>query len=135
MNILFCGDVVGKSGRQSLKTHLPTLQKKYPLDLIIVNGENAAHGFGLNETICQEFYGYGVDVITTGNHVWDQKDFVQTLEKDTNVLRPLNYPHTAPGKGYGIYQTKSGAKILVVSSLHPAPHSSFCTFGLRIGRK
>jgi metallophosphoesterase (TIGR00282 family) len=115
MKILFCGDVVGKSGREALKAYLPRIQKKHAPELIIVNGENAAHGFGLNEKICYEFYSYGVHVITTGNHVWDQKDFVHTLNQDISVIRPLNYPHDAPGRGYIVYKLKDGRKVLVIN--------------------
>lgn len=115
MKILFFGDVVGKAGREALKTHLPTVQKTHAPDFVIVNGENAAHGFGLNEKICHEFYSYGVNVISTGNHVWDQRDFVQTLDQDPNVIRPLNYPHDAPGRGYVVYKLKDGRKVLVIN--------------------
>ncbi len=115
MKILVCGDVVGRSGRDALKKHLPTIQKKHAPDLVVVNGENAAHGFGLNEKICQEFYEHGVNVITTGNHVWDQKEFVHTLEKDPYVIRPLNYPHEAPGRGYVVYKMRDGRKVLVIN--------------------
>ena len=115
MKILVCGDVVGKSGREALKTYLPVLQKKHELDMIIVNGENAAHGFGLNKKICLEFYEYGVDVITTGNHVWGQRDFANDMDNDPSVIRPLNYPPQAPGKGYVVHKLKDGRKVLVVN--------------------
>jgi len=115
MKILVCGDVVGKSGREAIKSYIPELQKKHSLDLIIVNGENAAHGFGLNQKICQEFYDCGVDVITTGNHVWDQRDFAHDIENNPTVIRPLNYPQQAPGKGYVVHKLADGRKVLVIN--------------------
>ncbi|MBF0563273.1 MAG: YmdB family metallophosphoesterase, partial [Alphaproteobacteria bacterium] len=84
------------------------------LDFVIVNGENAAHGFGITSKICQEFYTLGVDVITTGNHVWDQREILTYIENDVRLLRPLNYPRGAPGRGAVVYDGPGGRKILVM---------------------
>ena len=116
MKILFCGDVVGQSGRRAIETHLPDLRRRLDLDFVIVNGENAAHGFGITEKICHAFYDLGVDVVTTGNHVWDQREIMNTIDGDPRLLRPLNYPEGTPGNGWGIYPVRDGRKVMVV---HP----------------
>ena len=92
MNILFCGDVVGRAGREVVTQHLPHLKKQLQLDFIIVNGENAANGFGITKEICENLYESGADVITTGNHVWDQKEIIGQIDNDPRLLRPANYP-------------------------------------------
>ena len=117
MKVLIIGDVVGKTGRQALAEHLPGLKQRLGLDFIIVNGENAAHGFGISDKICNQFYELGVDVVTTGNHVWDQREIMNTIDKDPRLLRPLNFPAGTPGAGYGIYQTKDDQRILVVNAM------------------
>ena len=81
MRILICGDVVGRTGRKAVVKHVPMLRERYDLDFVIVNGENAAGGFGITPKICDEFYGIGVDVITTGNHVWDQRDIIPSFRQ------------------------------------------------------
>lgn len=116
MRVLFCGDVVGKSGRKTILEHVPQLRKEWSLDFVIVNGENAAHGFGITEKICKSFYDVGVDVITTGNHVWDQKEVLSYIKEDPKLLRPLNYPDDSPGNGAGVYDTADGRKVMVI---HP----------------
>ena len=115
MKVLVCGDVVGKSGRNVVEKFLPELKKNKEIDFVILNGENAAGGFGINKSICKSFYDLGVDVITTGNHIWDQKDIISYIEKDKRLLRPQNYPIDTPGKGFGIYSTSSGIKIAVIN--------------------
>lgn len=117
MKILFIGDVVGRSGRDGLQEHLPTLKDKYDPDIIIVNGENAAHGKGINRKICTEFYEWGVDVITTGNHVWAQREVITYIDQDNKLLRPINYPPGTPGNGSIIFQTHSGQKILIIHAM------------------
>lgn len=114
MRILYCGDVSGASGRAAITKHLPDLRHRLRLDFVIVNGENAAHGFGLTGRICQEFYALGVDVITTGNHVWDQREIISYIDNDVKLLRPLNYPRGTPGRGAAVYDVPGGAKVLVV---------------------
>jgi len=116
MKILCCGDVVGKSGRQAIEKYIPDLRSRLGLDLVLVNGENAAHGFGITEKICQSFYQVGVDVITTGNHVWDQREVMNYIDSDPRLLRPLNYPKGTPGKGSAVIEAANGARVLVV---HP----------------
>lgn len=115
MKILFCGDVVARSGRDALKKYIPQLRQQLQLDFIVVNGENAAHGFGITPAICQEMYDLGIDVITTGNHVWNQKEIIPYMSSDKKLLRPINYPAQTPGYGYGIYETASHQKVLVVN--------------------
>lgn len=115
MKVLICGDVVGMSGRNSVEKFLPKLKTDKEIDFIILNGENAAGGFGINKNICKSFYNLGVDVITTGNHVWDQKDIISHIEKDERLLRPHNYPIDTPGKGFGIFATNTGIKIAVIN--------------------
>lgn len=101
MKILVIGDIVGKPGRQAVHELLPDLRKEFGLDLVIANGENAAGGFGLSANTTREILDYGVDVITSGNHIWAQKDILSCLDDKTiPILRPLNYPPGVPGRGY-----------------------------------
>jgi len=100
MKILALGDIVGRPGRQAVHRFLRSLKLKYELDLIIANGENAAGGFGLTVSTARELLDDGVDVITSGNHIWAQKEIVPYLDDDLPVVRPLNYPPGVPGRGY-----------------------------------
>ena len=115
MNILFLGDVMGKSGREVVKKELPELKRKLEVDTVIVNGENAAGGFGITPKIWEEFYELGVNVITSGNHVWDQKEIIPYISKDNNLLRPHNFPTQVPGQGLVIYQDSMNRKVLVIN--------------------
>lgn len=115
VKILFCGDVVGRSGRNVVQHYLPEVVKRCKINCSIVNGENAAAGFGITPAICKEFYSYGVNVITTGNHIWDQKEIIPYIDQDANLLRPMNYPKKTPGKGFSIYKDTLGFKILVIN--------------------
>lgn len=115
MKLLFVGDVVGKTGRTALKALLPNLTDKYKIDLVVVNGENIAGGFGLTEPLVLELLSLGVRVITTGNHVWDKKDFVRYIAKDNRVLRPINYPPGVPGYGSIILTLPGGSKAAVMN--------------------
>jgi metallophosphoesterase (TIGR00282 family) len=117
MKILFIGDILGRSGREALQTHLPTLQTKYDPDIIIVNGDNAAHGKGISEKICKEMYEWGVDIITGGDHIWDQREIISYISRDPNLLRPLNLPHSTPGQGSVVFQTKTGKTVKVIHVL------------------
>lgn len=117
MKILFCGDIVGRSGRDIVISQLPRLKEELSLDLIIVNGENAAHGFGITKTICQELFKAGVHVISTGNHIWDQKETVSYIGNEPRLLRPINYPSSAPGRGYTVISDAKGRKILVINAM------------------
>jgi hypothetical protein len=115
MRLLFCGDIVGRSGRDVLIEHMPRLRKELGLDFVIANGENAAGGFGITEKICQDLYGAGIDAITTGNHVWDQRETSAFIDRHPRLLRPQNYPTGTPGKGSNVYQTANGKKVMVVN--------------------
>ena len=98
MKLAFIGDIVGKPGRDMVKEYLPKLREEYGLDLVIANYENASHGFGLTKKNCEELLGYGIDVMTGGNHSWDKKE-VFLLYKDYPLIRPINYPQKSPGEG------------------------------------
>ena len=116
MRILFLGDVVGKSGCTSIKKNLQNIIKQKNIDFVIVNGENAAEeGVGISEKISNELFSYGVDVITTGNHVWDLKETAQYISRENKLLRPFNLPSATPGEGFGVYQVKNGLKIGVLN--------------------
>lgn len=113
MRVLFCGDIVGRSGRDALLKHLPALKESFKIDWIVVNGENAAAGFGITPSICEDLFDMQVDVITTGNHAWDQRQIVDYIKIEPRLLRPANYPKETPGQGIGRYK-KDGVKDLVV---------------------
>ena len=115
MKILFLGDVMGRSGRHSLRDHLPQAIKDHNIDFVIANGENAAGGFGITENICNELYSYGVNVITTGNHLWDQKEITSYIDKDQNLLKPYNFAEGSPGLGFNIYELANKEKIAVIN--------------------
>jgi len=117
MRILFIGDIYGRSGRDALAKHLPDLKEKLLPDAVIVNGENAAHGNGITEKICKETYDLGTDVITTGNHVWDQREIITYIDRDPNLLRPINFPENTPGNGSVVKQLDNGQKICVINAM------------------
>ncbi len=113
MKLLYFGDIVGKSGRRAMLTHLPALTEKYAPDFVMANGENAAHGFGITAKICSSFFEAGVDVITLGNHAWDQREIMSYIQDEPRLIRPLNYPETTPGSGAGIFEARNGARVCV----------------------
>ena len=116
MRILFLGDVVGISGCSKLTSNLLNEIDKKKIDFVIVNGENAAaEGVGLTKEICKDFFNCGVDVVTTGNHVWDQKEIMEFIDKEERLLRPKNLFEPAPGKGFEIYNIKNDIKIGVLN--------------------
>jgi metallophosphoesterase (TIGR00282 family) len=116
MKILFLGDVVGIAGCSKLTKNLLSEIKSKNIDFVIVNGENAAsQGVGLTKEICKDFFDCGVNVITTGNHVWDQKEIMEYIEKEERLLRPKNLFEPAPGKGFNIYKTNDNIKIGVLN--------------------
>ncbi|MGH1350249.1 MAG: TIGR00282 family metallophosphoesterase [Methyloligellaceae bacterium] len=117
MRLLFLGDVVGRAGREVISSQLPRLKERYDLDFVIVNGENAAGGHGITEKIYQEFRDAGADVVTTGNHVWDQREALIFIEREPRLLRPLNYPAGTPGKGCGLFEAGNGAQVLVINAM------------------
>ncbi len=114
MRILICGDVVGRAGRKAIASELPRLRQRYDVDFAIVNGENAAGGFGITPKICDEFYKAGADMITTGNHVWDQREIIPYFDTDRRILRPDNYPDGTPGTGVGEYTDARGRRVVVL---------------------
>ena len=115
MNILILGDVSGPSGVKAIKEKLPEIIRKKKIDFVIVNGENAADsGRGITKKIFQEFLKAGADVITTGNHVWDNKEAEEIASNNTNFLRPLNMLKDSPGKGEGIF-LKNGKRFIVLN--------------------
>jgi metallophosphoesterase (TIGR00282 family) len=117
MKILFCGDVVGRSGRDSLKKYLPELKRDLNLDFIITNVDNAAGGFGASKSVCDQIVSYGTDVLTGGDHVWDQRDTIDFIDRYDKLLRPLNFPKGTPGAGARIFKTDDQKEILVIHIL------------------
>ena len=116
MRILFLGDVVGSAGCNALKKNLPDIINTKKIDFVIVNGENAAdQGVGITEKICNDMFNSGVDVITTGNHVWDQKETLSHIEKEKRLLRPQNLVKPSPGKGFEIFNSKNNYKVGVLN--------------------
>ena len=115
MRLLFLGDVVGRSGRHVVSERLPALRERWRLDLVVVNGENAAGGFGITEAICDEILGAGADVVTLGNHSFDQREALVFIERQPRLLRPANYPPGTPGRGATVVETARGARVLVVN--------------------
>jgi metallophosphoesterase (TIGR00282 family) len=115
MRILFIGDVVGRSGRAIVLERLPGLVRDWRLDFVAINGENAAGGFGITEPIYQEFLDAGADVITLGNHAWDQKEALVFIERAPRLIRPVNYPAGTPGRGATLVESRAGARVLVVN--------------------
>ena len=115
MRLLFIGDVVGRTGRAAIAEHLPKLREKLALDFVVVNGENAAGGFGITETIAQDFLNAGADCITLGNHSFDQREALVFITRAPHLLRPMNYPAGTPGRGAWLYETAKGERVLVMS--------------------
>ncbi len=115
MRLLFCGDIVGRPGRAAVVDHLADLRKRLALDFVVANGENAAGGFGITGKICQELFEAGVDAITGGNHIWDQREVLSYIDGEPRLLRPQNYPASTPGRGSGLFTAPKGRKVLVVS--------------------
>ena len=116
MNILILGDIMGPSGREAIIKKLPNLIKKKELDFVIVNGENAADpGVGITKKNTEEFFEAGTDVITTGNHVWDQKETMEFITSEKRLLRPENLIEGSPGAGTGIFISKNNKKVAVIN--------------------
>ncbi len=117
MRILFIGDIVGRSGRTAVSEQLPGLIRDWKLDFVAINGENAAGGFGITEAIYQEFIDAGADVVTGGNHSWDQKEALVFIERAPRLLRPINFPSGTPGRGVALIDARNGARVLVVNAM------------------
>src|ERR1700760_1791374 len=117
MRILFIGDIVGRSGRTILLDRLPKLIAEWELDLVVVNGENAAGGFGITESIYNDFIDAGADAVTLGNHAWDQREALVFIERAPRLIRPLNFPRHTPGRGAALIDTKNGKRALVINAM------------------
>ncbi len=117
MRVLFLGDVVGRTGRDAVIDQLPGLRQRLAADFVVVNGENAAHGFGITARIVDDLLAAGADVITTGNHVWDQREILACIDEQPRLLRPLNYPAGAPGRGAGLFEARDGRRVLVAQAM------------------
>jgi len=115
VKLLFIGDIVGRAGRKMLQDKLDRIIDRQMIDLVVANGENAAAGYGLTVPVLRELYDAGVDVVTSGNHIWDKKEINDSLERDGRLLRPANYPPGLPGRGDGIYETPAGIKVAVLN--------------------
>lgn len=115
MRMLFLGDVVGRPGREAVTAHLPGLVSTWKLDFVAVNGENAAGGFGITEAIYEDLRAAGADVVTLGNHSFDQREALVFIERASNLIRPINYPPGTPGRGAVMAQAKNGANVLVLN--------------------
>jgi metallophosphoesterase (TIGR00282 family) len=117
MRILFLGDIVGRPGRNAVIERLPSLRQRWRLDCVIINGENAAGGFGITEAICDEILAAGADAITLGNHSFDQREALVFIERQPRLLRPVNYPSGTPGRGANLIDTASGRRVLVINAM------------------
>ena len=125
MNILFLGDLVGEGTLPFLKKNLPNILKKYNISFVIVNGENLAEGYGITPNLCDQLFNLGVDVISSGNHIWDQDNIIPYIAKQENLLRPINYSEKSPGKGIGKFTDKLGNKIIVINHFSPFMKSNY----------
>lgn len=117
MKILFIGDIIGRPGRLVVGKLLPGLVGENQIDFVIANGENAAAGFGLTPAVLDSLFDLGIDVVTSGNHLWDKRDILPRLKKEPRLLRPANYPPEVPGNGFGVYQDRQGRKVGVFNLL------------------
>jgi len=117
MNLLFLGDIVGRSGRDAVVAALPELRRRLVLDFVIANAENAAHGFGLTPQIAEELFAAGCDALTLGNHAWDRREIIPYIEGEPRLLRPINFPPGTPGRGAGVYRTAGGKRVLVACAM------------------
>jgi hypothetical protein len=117
VRILVIGDIIGKPGRQAVYHALPDLRGELAVDMVIANGENVAAGAGLTPNLAEELLGNGIDVITSGNHIWDKREIYDYLDSDRPVLRPINYPDETPGRGWLIHHTDDGDEIAVINAM------------------
>lgn len=117
MNILFIGDIVGRPGREAVKQLLPGLKKEYNLDFIIANAENAAGGSGITAKVMQELFDSGVEVLTSGDHIWKKREIITAIDSEPRLLRPLNFPSGSPGRGGGVFKTKPGISVGVINTM------------------
>jgi metallophosphoesterase (TIGR00282 family) len=115
MKVLFIGDIVGEPGRRAIKDLVPKIVKKEKIDFIVANGENAAGGSGITPMLADELLGYGIDVITSGDHIWKRKEIVDRISQDSRILRPANYPRESPGFGSTVIESRSGIPVGVIN--------------------
>lgn len=115
MRILFIGDVVGSPGRQAVKQLVPQLKREHRLDFVVANAENAAGGSGITASVADELFASGVDVLTSGDHIWKKREIMELISREKRILRPLNFPPGTPGSGSGIFQSSQGKKIGVLN--------------------
>jgi hypothetical protein len=115
IKVLYIGDIIGKPGRAAVKRVLPGIITDYGIDFVIANGENAAGGFGITPSIADELFELEIDVITSGNHIWDKKEIIEYIDSNHFLLRPANYPDRVPGLGHGVFEDPSGVKIGVLN--------------------
>ncbi len=115
MKILFIGDIVGSPGRRAVNKLLPGLKEEHALDFIIANAENASGGSGIIPKVAEELFDSGVDLLTSGDHIWKRKEIFELIAREKRILRPINFPSLAPGRGSGIFKTRSGEKIGVIN--------------------
>ena len=117
MRLLFLGDIVGRSGRNAVCEALPGLIQRHALDVVIINGENSAGGFGITEAILNDLIDAGADCVTLGNHAFDQKETLVYIERQERLIRPLNFPKGTPGRGSAMLKAKNGADVLVINAM------------------
>ena len=115
MNILFIGDIFGKPGRDIVRRVLPALVEQRQIDIVIANGENSAAGFGITGDIADTLFGYGIDVLTSGNHIWDKKEVLDYIPRQPKLLRPANFPAGVPGRGSYLARTRTGEPVGIVN--------------------
>jgi metallophosphoesterase (TIGR00282 family) len=115
IQILYIGDTVGSAGRAIVKHYLKSLKEALQIDLTVLNCENAAAGFGITPKIADELFDWGIDVLTSGNHIWDKKEIIPYLSQNKRILRPANYPKDNPGQGLAILKTRSGEEVAVLN--------------------
>lgn len=117
MRLLFLGDVCGRPGRSVVTRLLPDLRRRWALDCVVINGENAAGGFGITEAICDELIEAGADAVTLGNHAWDQREAMVFIERQPRLVRPVNFARGAPGRGAALVEVSGGRRVLVINAI------------------
>ncbi|GFO70586.1 2',3'-cyclic-nucleotide 2'-phosphodiesterase [Geomonas limicola] len=115
VKLLFIGDIIGKPGREALSRELHRIVDRHYVDLVIANGENAAGGFGLTQETAQDLFKCGIQVLTSGNHIWDKKDALDYIKREERIVRPANYPEGTPGRGATIVSTPGGVKVGILN--------------------
>jgi len=115
MKILFIGDIVGSPGREAIKKLVPPLKQEHCIDFVIANAENASGGSGITSRVAAELFSSGVDVITSGDHIWKKSEIFELINQEERILRPINFPSGAPGRGAAVFKSKNGAKVGVIN--------------------